>query len=153
MIQKNIIIVDDQNILGIVNSEIVRLGNETDLNHIDVSRVTNMSFLFCDVPFNGDISKWDTSKVNNMDCMFRHSEFNNDISSWDVSNVLSADYMFEGSPFNGDISNWNLRRLNVIDKGLIRVIENSYKKKSEKEEIFLKENLLSVKKYNIVKSL
>ena len=30
----------------IVRSEIKRLGNEADLNHINVSGVTNMEFLF-----------------------------------------------------------------------------------------------------------
>ena len=37
----------------------------------DVSRVTNMSSLFEDAPFNEDISDWDVSNVVNMTKMFR----------------------------------------------------------------------------------
>jgi len=54
----------------IVKSEIKRLGNSVDLNHIDVSAVTNMNNLFSDSIFNGDISNWDVSNVENMSFMF-----------------------------------------------------------------------------------
>ena len=38
-------------------------GNDVDLNWIDTSRVTDMSFLFQGLQFNGNISKWDVSNV------------------------------------------------------------------------------------------
>jgi len=63
----------DENIKEIVNSEIERLGNTADLNHIDVSRVTNMRSMFEDSPFNGDISKWDVSRVTDVDSMYKTS--------------------------------------------------------------------------------
>ena len=40
----------DENIREIVNSEIERLGNTADLNHIDVSSVTNMDSMYKSSP-------------------------------------------------------------------------------------------------------
>ena len=38
-----------------------------------------MSFLFCDMEFNGDISEWDVSNVRDMRDMFKGSP----IEDWD----------------------------------------------------------------------
>ena len=92
----------------IIKQKIESEGNKCDLNDIDTSSITDMSHLFKDSDFNGDISKWDVSNVTNMISMFMSSKFNNDISNWDVSNVESMISMFAGSNFNGDISNWNV---------------------------------------------
>ena len=102
------IIATDDTIQSIVEQEILRLGYYADLNHIDVSQVTDMSDLFRYSQFNGDISCWDVSNVKYMEAMFYESEFNNDISKWDVSNVQNMSHMFQESPFNGNISNWNV---------------------------------------------
>ena len=82
--KKGKIIPNDYNIKKIVVSEIDRLGKEANLNHIDVSNVTNMFELFKDSEFNGDISLWDVSNVRNMRSMFQNSKFSGDISNWNV---------------------------------------------------------------------
>ena len=126
-------------ICRIISDEISRLGNGCSLNHIDVSDVTNMNYLFfynkfpegkspdisewdvsnvvymshmfCKSTFDGDISEWDVSSVIDMDYMFADSEFNSDISEWDTSRLKCAEGMFHVSSFNQDISSWDVRKL------------------------------------------
>lgn len=50
--------------------EITIQGKKADLNCIDASRVTDMSHLFADLKFNGDISKRNVSNVKDMAFMF-----------------------------------------------------------------------------------
>lgn len=92
----------------IIEERIKEKGNQCNLNDIDVSNVTNMSMLFYESPFNGDISQWDMSNVQDMSGMFINSPFNGNISQWNVSNVKNMKSMFYGSKFNGDISQWNV---------------------------------------------
>ena len=87
-----------------------------NLNWIDTSEVTTMSYLFRNSYFNGDISKWNTSNVTGMVEMFLHSRFNGDISNWDTRNVKLMSRMFSGSRFNGDISNWDTRNVVCMDR-------------------------------------
>ena len=98
----------DKNIKDKVKQEIEKLGTNADLNHIDVSAVTDMSFIFYENEFHGDVSKWDVSNVTDMNYMFATSEFNGDISNWNVSNVKNMNSMFYESGFNQDISNWDV---------------------------------------------
>ena len=98
-------------LLELVNKLIEERGNDTDLNDIDTSEITDMSYMFYISKFNGDISEWDVSNVKNMQEMFYNSKFtgkNGDISKWDVSNVNNMKYMFRYSEFNVDISNWDV---------------------------------------------
>jgi len=98
----------DDTIHQIVHDEIARLGPNADLNHIDVSEVTNMSYVFRNTTFKGDVSCWDVSNVTNMYGMFIRSKFNGDISCWDVSNVTNMSRMFQQSFFNRDVSRWDV---------------------------------------------
>ena len=112
----------NKTIKQIVKAELDRLGHDADLNHIDVSEVTNMKGLFsCRIDFLGEkyndinpnISKWNVSNVEKMNLMFCFCEnFNQDISEWNISNVKEMDFMFDGcTKFNQDISNWNVRKV------------------------------------------
>jgi hypothetical protein len=100
------IVAYDDTIYTTVNLEILRLGPNADLNHIDVSNVTDMEGLFRRSPFNGNISKWDVSRVKNIAYMFYCSQFQGDISPW---KIYSPDYTaaaFEESKCKSAISEW-----------------------------------------------
>ena len=82
----------------IIKTRIREQGPECDLNDIDTSLIEDMSWLFDESKFNGDISKWDVSSVNNMCVMFNNSEFNRDISNWKINKDCDTRYMFEDCP-------------------------------------------------------
>ena len=107
-------------------NELVNLINHhnIDLQHIDTSLITDMSYLFAgvnsDFPegikaanrLDNGISVWDVSNVKNMKCMFLYNEECGDIdfSKWDVSNVENMNSMFEctfDQGANETIKNWN----------------------------------------------
>ena len=104
----NAIICDDTNIRAVVAEEIETQGESANLNHLDVSGVTDLSGLFSDSQFNGDISGWDVSNVIDMNHLFDGTPFDGDISRWNVSSVTDMSNMFWASQFNGDISGWDV---------------------------------------------
>ena len=93
---------------------------ENDLNCIDTSAITDMSFLFLNINViidNIDVSNWDVSNVINMEGLFNNcKKFNCDLSKWDVSKVENMYTMFEGcSKFKGKgLENWNVSKVENI---------------------------------------
>jgi surface protein len=103
---KETIIASNETLKSLIKREIEQHGNQCDLNHIDVSNVTNMSGIFSYSKFNGDISNWNTANVTDMSWVFSYSKFNSDISQWNTANVTNMSSMFSYSQFTGDISQW-----------------------------------------------
>ena len=67
----------------------------------------------------GFISFWNVSHITDMTYMFSEIQFDGDISKWDVSNVTDMSYMFYGSEFNRDISNWNMSNVTDMSKSCV----------------------------------
>ena len=90
----------------LIDKLIEERGYNANLNDIDTSEITDMSYMFKESHFNGDISEWDVSNVQYMDYMFAYTEFNGDISNWDVSNVTDIRHMFDKSPLEKNPPKW-----------------------------------------------
>lgn len=101
---------------SIIEKELKRQGTDVDLNFIDTSKITDMSYLFINLGHrNLKIDKWNTSNVTNMRCMFCCATYvSADLSKWDVSKVKDMGWMFYyANLFTCDLSKWDVS--NVID--------------------------------------
>ena len=102
-------------LMDLIENLIHERGNDADLNDIDTSKITDMSYIFGNHfhDFEGDISEWDVSNAESMRGMFDGcKKFNCDISGWDVSNVKDMSWMFaEAELFNQNLSRWNVGKV------------------------------------------
>ena len=67
---------------SLVIKRVTEEGPKCDLNDIDVSKITDMSYMFMGLNFNGDISKWDNSNVKDMNDMFYLSPLSGREPDW-----------------------------------------------------------------------
>ena len=96
-------------LIKIVCQLIKERGYNADLNDIDTSEITDMTYMFYNSKFNGDISQWDVSNVKYMNYMFHDSSFtgeNGDISNWNVSNDEYMSFMFHRTPLEKNPPKW-----------------------------------------------
>ena len=135
---------NEDELVRCIEKELKKQGSNANLNCIDVSKITDMSYIFYTVHgkvgnidisewdvsnvrwmrnmffrcgyFNSDLSKWNVSKVENMGYMFDDCEnFNSDLSKWDVSNVKDMCRMFfDCTNFNSDLSKWNVKNVSTM---------------------------------------
>jgi surface protein len=108
-------------------------SNNIDLNDVDVSKISDLSFLFDQSPdANPDVSNWDVSHVTNMRGLFSgcHNFEGKGLENWDVSNVTDMSGMFDGCEELKKIPSW-YKTNNLLSK---KKAEND-KQQSKKENI------------------
>ena len=88
-----------------------------DGSNLDVSNVTNMSYMF-----NGNsisdltsLAHWDTSKVTDMSEMFENNKISDlkPLANWNVSNVTDMSYMFNGNSISDltSLAHWDTSKV------------------------------------------
>lgn len=114
MLNPTILVYERNELIKLVEHHVQTLGPDCNLNHLDVSNIKDMSYVFEHSSFQGDISNWDVSNVTTMRSMFCNSKFNGDISRWNVSAVKDFTDTFRESTFNQDLSKWNLSSAKLL---------------------------------------
>lgn len=91
---------------------------DADMSNWDVSRVKNMSYMFCGTPFNQNIGSWNVENVTDMSGMFKDAtSFNQDIGNWNTQNVTDMSKMFyKAQAFNQNISHWDTQNVTTMHK-------------------------------------
>ena len=127
---------EDRDELKSILKERLAKDKNANLNDIDVSKITDMSWLFYNLnPHNIDVSQWNVSNVETMNGMFFDCRnLNCDLSDWDVSSVKNMKAMFyDCKHFNCDLSDWHVSKvedmLNMFYncRSLIKNIPSWYK--------------------------
>ncbi len=103
-----VVVEDRDHLMRLIGEHLRTQGAAASLNHLDVSHVTDMDYVFSHSAFNGDISQWNTSSVKSMCGMFMGSAFNKNISCWDTARVADMSHMFESASFRGELGHWNV---------------------------------------------
>ena len=82
---------------SIIKQELERQGPDADLNHIDVSEITGMSWLFCCLDVcDIKIDSWNVSNVRTMESMFDGCDrfIGTGLDNWNTENVAIMTNMF-----------------------------------------------------------
>jgi surface protein len=113
-------VIEDGNIHNLVKTyienptELPSFLQNIPIGQWDVSRVTNMSFVFEDFgSFNESINDWNVSNVTDMKGMFYWcSIFDQPLNKWNVSNVENMSDMFnECKEFNQSLNEWDVSKV------------------------------------------
>ena len=92
---------------------------QNDISKWDVGRVGTMDAMFLKTSHFQlvNLSLWNVANVRDMTSMFKESAFNGDLSGWNVTKVTSMRSMFaHASFFNGDISKWDVSNVTTLDQ-------------------------------------
>ncbi|CAA6812108.1 MAG: Chitinase (EC [uncultured Sulfurovum sp.] len=83
----------------------------------NLTKTTNMSFMFEESSFNQNINDWNVSNVQGMYRMFFNaSSFNQPLNDWNVSSVTDMELMFSNaSAFNQDLSSWDVSSVSYMN--------------------------------------
>ena len=105
---------DREHLKEMVRFEMNAHGNACDLNHIDVSGITDFTMLFASSMFQGNVSRWNVGQGRTFQGMFEGSHFNGDVSNWDMGCAERLENMFANGLFAGDVSRWNVKNVSNV---------------------------------------
>ena len=94
-----------------------RQWNGNSLRDWNVAKVRNFEGMFHGAThFNGNLEKWQTHSVTSMKRMFQDAtHFSQPLGAWDVSHVVDTSHMFaHAKAFDQDLSSWNMEAVRDV---------------------------------------